>query len=339
MRSVKIWLLTGYVLVLLMVVIGGITRLTGSGLSIVEWNVISGTIPPLNHADWLAAFSQYKKFPQYLKINSDMTLSEFKSIYFWEYLHRFIGRIIGLIFLIPYLYFLAKDKINPSLHKKLLIIMGIGICQAIAGWLMVKSGLVDLPHVSHFRLAIHLSLALVLSGFIFWTYRTLEFKRHSVQFSIKTSLIITGIALLFIQIILGAFVAGLKAGFSYNTFPLMNGEFIPSASYSGASFCNTLLYNGVILQFLHRWTGIITFIYIIFIYQKYFIKARVNELFAARVLIIAIGFQVSLGILTLVLQVPLFLGILHQVTAFIAFTAFLNLLFENLFSSQSPVTK
>jgi cytochrome c oxidase assembly protein subunit 15 len=178
---IKIWLWSGILLIVLMIVVGGITRLTGSGLSIVEWNVISGTIPPITDAQWQHAFDQYKQFPQYQKLNHGMDMAQFKQIFFWEYIHRLLGRFIGLVFLLPFIFFYFTRKLSKPLIKKLLVIFALGALQGFMGWYMVKSGLNDNPHVSHFRLAIHQGLALLLIVSILWTILTVNEDKNAIS--------------------------------------------------------------------------------------------------------------------------------------------------------------
>ncbi|WP_162427232.1 COX15/CtaA family protein [Pontibacter pudoricolor] len=314
------WLSSGVVLILAMVIIGGITRLTGSGLSIVEWNVISGTLPPLNEQAWLAAFEKYKQFPEYQKLNYSMDLAGFKNIFWWEYVHRLLGRIIGLVFIVPFLYFFSKKQLTGWLFKRLLFILLLGMSQGLMGWVMVKSGLSDNPHVSHYRLAAHLLLALSLIGVILWTIADLTMaKRRYVpgNLAIVSKIVL---AVIVIQIVLGAFVAGLKAGFSFNTYPLMEGEFFPAYLKGELTLLN-FLDNGVTVQFIHRWVAIVVLLSVIYLWYV----SRSAKLFhkpkqLAHLLLITILVQVGVGIATLVLAVPVPLGVLHQVVAVALFS-------------------
>ena len=318
---VVLWLLSGVALITAMVVIGGITRLTGSGLSIVEWNLISGTLPPLSEAEWLLTFEKYKQFPEYQKLNFGMTLSDFKGIFWWEYLHRLLGRFIGMVFIVPFLYFLLRRMLVPWLLKRLLLILLLGMAQGLMGWIMVKSGLSDVPHVSHYRLAAHLTLALLLIGLILWTVADLLAPAVKAQTAGKGlgrfSWLVLATVLL--QIILGAFVAGLKAGFSYNTYPLMQGEFFPSHLNGYLTWAN-FLDNGVAVQFLHRWFGMLALAAIALLWYR----ARRTQLHAStqhiiRLLLLTGVAQALLGIVTLLLAVPLALGVLHQLVAVLLF--------------------
>ncbi|NDK55273.1 COX15/CtaA family protein [Pontibacter fetidus] len=319
-RAIAWWLLSGALLILAMVVIGGITRLTGSGLSIVEWNVISGTLPPLSETAWAIAFEKYKQFPEFQKLNFNMTLSGFKNIFWWEYLHRLLGRIIGIVFIVPFLYFYVKKQFSRWLLRRLMFILLLGMAQGLMGWIMVKSGLNENPHVSHFRLAAHLCLALTLIGTILWTIADLVLPKqlHTSGKLATTATIMLGAIVL--QIILGAFVAGLKAGFSYNTYPLMNGEFFPSHVTEGLSLVG-LLENGPTVQFIHRWVAIVVLLVVLYFWYKH--KQVATSRFIARltnVLLVTILLQVVLGIVTLLLAVPVTIGVLHQVVAVLLFS-------------------
>ncbi|PVY42254.1 COX15/CtaA family protein [Pontibacter virosus] len=318
---VVLWLISGIVLVVAMVIIGGITRLTGSGLSITEWNLISGTLPPLSESDWLVMFEKYKQFPEYQKLNFGMTLSGFKQIFMWEYLHRLLGRFIGIVFIVPFLYFLYRKMLATWLVKRLIFILLLGMAQGVMGWVMVMSGLSEMPHVSHYRLAAHLSLALLLVGVILWTVADLvapvAHKSAAKRPAYTLSWLVLGAIL--VQIILGAFVAGLKSGFSYNTWPLMQGEFLPGV-LSGISV-SEFFDNGVAVQFMHRWFAFVALAGIVLLwYQvKQQVARRRTQQIANLLLLTGIA-QVLLGIFTLVLVVPISLGVLHQLVAVFLFS-------------------
>ncbi|EMR02140.1 COX15/CtaA family protein [Cesiribacter andamanensis] len=324
---IKVWLWSGIGLISLMIAIGGITRLTGSGLSIVEWKLISGTLPPLNQTEWQQAFESYKQFPEYQKINFAMSLQDFKGIFWWEYIHRFLGRLIGLVFLLPFVYFLWRCMLSRLLIRRLLLILLVGALQGGMGWLMVKSGLVELPHVSHYRLAAHLSLALLLIGLLLWTLEDLKPRpaaaSRSGRFYPLAGLLLVLISM---QIILGAFVAGLKSGFSYNTFPLMGDQWLPAHAFSAPM---DLLENGVLVQFIHRWFafGVLAVaLGLAYSLRKATSSAPLQTL--ASWLLLVLGVQIVLGILTLLLQVPLLLGVLHQMMAVLLFGLAVVLLYQ-----------
>ncbi|RIA09094.1 cytochrome c oxidase assembly protein subunit 15 [Flavobacteriaceae bacterium MAR_2010_72] len=323
-KKVIYWLLTGCVLIFIMVVIGGITRLTHSGLSISNYKLISGTIPPMNEVEWQEAFDLYKQYPEYQKLNTHFSLEDFKDIYFWEWLHRFIGRLIGLVFFIPFLYFLLTKQLSKSTIKKAIILLGLGAFQGFLGWYMVKSGLVDRPDVSHYRLAAHLTTAFITFAFTFWVAMDLMFPKNKEIDKSYRNLIRTGYAILLLQIIYGAFVAGLDAGFIHNHWPMMSeGKFMHETVYTEQS----PLYKNFIegksgVQFVHRMLAYVVVIFIFFIWRKgkqrdlaHYQKRGVNSL------LILVALQFLLGVLTIMLQVPVWLGIAHQMGAFFLLTA------------------
>ena len=318
-KKVIYWLLTGCTLIFIMVIVGGITRLTHSGLSISNYKLISGTIPPTNALQWNEAFDLYKQYPEYQKLNYNMTIDEFKDIYFWEWIHRVIGRFIGLVFVIPFVYFLLRKQLKKSTIKKCLILLAMGGFQGFLGWFMVKSGLVDKPDVSHYRLAMHLTTAFLTFAYTFWVALDLIFPLKKEINTRFRNLIRVGLIILVIQIIWGAFVAGLDAGWIHNHWPLMNdGELIhQSVTAEQEPLWRNFIEGKSGVQFVHRYlayivVGIIGFIWF---------KARKNKTTMLQqkginLLLILVGVQFVLGVLTLVLFVPVWLGVLHQVTAF-----------------------
>ena len=318
-KKVIYWLLTGCTLIFIMVIVGGITRLTHSGLSISNYKLISGTIPPTNALQWNEAFDLYKQYPEYQKLNYNMTIDEFKDIYFWEWIHRVIGRFIGLVFVIPFVYFLLRKQLKKSTIKKCLILLVMGGFQGFLGWFMVKSGLVDKPDVSHYRLAMHLTTAFLTFAYTFWVALDLIFPSKKEINTRFRNLIRVGLVILVIQIIWGAFVAGLDAGWIHNHWPLMNdGELIhQSVTTEQEPLWRNFIEGKSGVQFVHRYlayivVGIIGFIWF---------KARKNKTTMLQqkginLLLILVGVQFVLGVLTLVLFVPVWLGVLHQVTAF-----------------------
>lgn len=326
-KAIILWLLIGCFLIYAMVVIGGITRLTHSGLSMVEWNMIVGSLPPMSDADWLIPFEKYKQSPEYQLINNQFTLNEFKSIYWWEYIHRLLGRTIGLVFIIPFFYFLLKKKFDKALLKKMYILLALGAFQGFLGWFMVKSGLQKEPHVSHYRLAAHLISAFTVFGFTFWYALDLLHPKateandtiNKVQ---RLARIVFSIVVL--QIIYGAFVAGLKAGLFYNTFPRMGDSYFPDTIFSFDPFLRNFVENPSGVQFIHRCIAYIVVIAVAFLWDK----ARKLELTdtqrsAANFMMIVVGVQFLLGIITLLFAVPIIMGVLHQTGAFVLFAAML----------------
>ena len=323
-KKVIYWLLTGCALIFIMVVVGGITRLTHSGLSISNYKLISGTIPPMNDAEWEAAFDLYKQYPEYQKLNNQFSIQDFKDIYFWEWIHRVIGRFIGLVFLLPFIYFLITKQLTKPTIKKALFLLGLGSLQGFLGWYMVKSGLVDNPDVSHYRLAAHLTTAFITFAATFWVALDLMFPpRKEINVALR-NLIRWSLAVLLLQIIYGAFVAGLDAGFIHNHWPMMSeGKFIHDTVYTE----QIPVYKNFIegksgVQFVHR---ILAFIVVGFI-VSIFIKSKkrsltLNQKKGVNYLLIMVGIQFLLGVFTILLQVPVWLGVVHQVGAFFLLSA------------------
>ena len=323
-KRVIYWLYTGCFLIFIMVVVGGITRLTHSGLSISNYKLIQGTLPPMSEQAWQDAFDLYKQYPEYQKLNSHFTLQDFKDIYFWEWLHRFIGRFIGMVFVIPFLYFLIKKQLSRTTIKKAILLLFLGGFQGFLGWYMVKSGLVDRPDVSHYRLAMHLTTAFITFAYCLWVALDLKYPtKKQVDQGLKKLIRFT-LLVLIIQIIWGAFVAGLDAGFIHNHWPLMSeGKLIHETVYIE----QTPVYKNFIegksgVQFVHRYLAYIVVGLIIYIG----LKARKMELTplqqqAIKSILILVGLQFILGVFTLLLQVPVWLGVAHQVGAFFLLAA------------------
>jgi len=323
------WLYLGLILVGLMIIIGGITRLTHSGLSMVEWKLIGGTIPPLNENQWQETFTKYQQFPEYKKINTGMSLSQFKAIFFWEYLHRLFGRLIGLIFIIPFLIFWTKKWLDNSQKKKLLILLGLGALQGFLGWFMVESGLVDIPAVSHYRLATHLLTAFTLMCYIYWlilSFNNVERQPNQIINRLSKGLI----SVLVIQIIYGAFVAGLKAGY---LLPLEGGVFKSIFGYSLRGENDfSLLNNGLDIQAFHRLFAWIVFAISIIIYNK----TKNTNLKTNGTLVFGLVItQISLGIATLLLRVQIHVATTHQFIAILLLLAVIRLTYLSSEKSQS----
>lgn len=324
-RPIIIWLLVGCFLIYAMVVIGGITRLTHSGLSMVEWNMIVGSMPPVSDTDWQVPFEKYKQSPEYQIINNQFTLEEFKSIYWWEYIHRMLGRTIGAVFIIPFIYFFLKKKFDGALLKKMIVLLVLGALQGVLGWFMVKSGLQKEPHVSHYRLAAHLISAFTVFGFTFWyaldlLYPGIEEQNLTTKKLIRYCRIMFGFIVL--QIIYGAFVAGLKAGLFYNTFPLMGRSFMPETVTAYEPFWKNVLENPAGVQFIHRWIAVIVAVFVLFVWEH----ARTLKLTAlqrktSNVMLTVVIVQFLLGIFTLLYSVPVLMGVLHQTGAFFLFAS------------------
>ena len=333
-NPVLIWLLTGTILVASMVSVGGITRLTQSGLSMVEWNLIMGSVPPLNQAEWEVTFEKYKESPEYQIVNYEFRLEEFKLIFWWEYIHRVLGRLIGLVFIIPFIIFMIQKRIDKPLLRRLILIFILGAFQGFLGWFMVKSGLVKDPHVSHYRLAAHLIAALTLFCLILWVALELLFKdkfengEKPVLQKIRR-LSVIGIFVLTIQIIYGAFVAGLKAGLYYNTWPKMGASWIPSEVTESISREGiiSLFDNTTLVQFIHRYVGWIVALIVLLIFNQVRKHATGSNIEKGTYFLVGITIaQILLGIFTLVNQVPVVLGILHQLGALFLLGGFLFVL-------------
>jgi cytochrome c oxidase assembly protein subunit 15 len=316
LRPVRIWLYVIALMVLAMVVVGGITRLTDSGLSITEWQPISGAIPPLSAADWQAEFDNYKKIPQYTVLNEGMTLDAFKFIFWWEWGHRFLGRVIGFVFAVPFLVFLVQRRFTWNLAVPLAMLFLLGGLQGAIGWWMVSSGLQDLTSVSQYRLATHLGAALLLFLALIWVARRLA-PAGPVPLDAQRGPILLLLALVYLQIIAGAFVAGLDAGMGYNTWPLMDGSLVPQGLDAMDPWWKNLFENALTVQFIHR-----TIAYVIVLYAAaLFVWKRGAGGFAGangwlpRIMLLIL-LQAALGISTLLLSVPLPLALGHQALAF-----------------------
>ena len=302
-----------------MVVVGGITRLTHSGLSISSYKLISGTIPPLNEAEWIAEFEHYKQFPEYQKLHNHFDLEDFKDIYFWEYIHRVLGRLLGIVFIIPFLYFLIKKQLTKPTIKKALILLFLGGFQGFLGWYMVKSGLVDRPSVSHYRLAMHLTTAFITFAYTLWVALDLWYPVKKEINGHFRNIIRVGMAVLLIQIIWGAFVAGLDAGWIHNHWPLMNeGKLIHETVYTEqVPLWRNFVEGKSGVQFVHRYMAYVVVAVILYIWFKARkLQLTVPQKNGVNLLMILVLVQFILGVFTLILQVPVVLGVLHQVTAF-----------------------
>ncbi len=323
-KRVIYWLLTGCILIFIMVVVGGITRLTHSGLSISNYKLISGTIPPMNEVEWQEAFDLYKQYPEYQKLNNHFSLQDFKDIYFWEWLHRVIGRFIGLVFFLPFLYFLLTKQLSKATIRKSIILMVMGGFQGFLGWYMVKSGLVDRPDVSHYRLAAHLTTAFITFAYTFWVALDLMYpKKKEINIKFRNFLRWTLVVLL-IQIIYGAFVAGLDAGFIHNFWPFMSdGKLMHETVYTEQPSLLANFFQGKSgVQFVHRYLAYIVVILIVLVWQKSKkMTITILQQKGIHTLLMLVAVQFILGVLTLLLNVPVILGVAHQVGAFLLLSA------------------
>ncbi|WP_246232540.1 COX15/CtaA family protein [Usitatibacter rugosus] len=321
-RAVAVWLLVCCALVFAMVVVGGVTRLTHSGLSIVEWQPLIGAVPPLNDAAWEAEFSKYKRTPEFKQRNFDMTVEGFKGIFWWEYAHRLLGRAIGVVFLLPFLYFLARRQLDKPLAWRLGGIFVLGGLQGALGWYMVASGLVDDPRVSQFRLTAHLTLAFLIYAAMFWVaLGILVPERYGSPPGLRKlgSLLVV---LVFAMVVTGGLVAGIRAGYAYNTFPLMNGHFVPPEIFMLQPWWKNFGYNMATVQFDHRIVAWALAILVPLAWLQAWRSPAVarHASWAATALVFAVSLQIALGIFTLLLRVPVELGAAHQGNAVIVLT-------------------
>jgi len=313
------WLLLCAVLVAAMVLIGGYTRLSGSGLSIVSWKPIHGVMPPLGEAEWQEEFAAYQQSPQYIKVNKGMSLDDFKTIFWPEFIHRLLGRIIGIVFFFPLVFFALRKSISARFGWRLAGIFALGGLQGLIGWLMVKSGLQNDPHVSHIRLALHLSVAFVILGLLVWEALSAKDQMPKGKWQKPGSFAICPLAfgiwftLLCLQIVLGALLAGLHGGLLYNTWPDMDGEFIPAGLWSD---------NPALIQFLHRSVAVL--VAVGFLFWWYLCRAYVKNNHLGKVcawVTSVIAVQCVLGVLTLINAVPLPLALCHQMTGLVLFVS------------------
>ena len=316
-KAIIIWLLTGCLLIFVMVAIGGLTRLTHSGLSMVEWNLF-GSNPPSSQTDWEVLFSKYKQYPEYQLVNFNFSLEEFKSIFYWEYGHRMFGRLIGLIFIIPFFWFLFQKKITKTLMPKLVLLLFMGGFQGLIGWYMVKSGLKADPDVSHYRLALHLTTAFLTFAYTFWVALGLIYPNSKGSSNSLKKWFQLLFPLVVVQIIWGAYVAGLNAGKVYNTWPKMGEKWIADGVSAMQPWYLNFIEGLAGVQFVHRYLAYAVVVLILVL----FLKVRKMQLSSSQKwglnsLAIAVCIQFTLGIVTLLYAVPVSLGLLHQLGAFL----------------------
>lgn len=330
-KPILIWLYTGMIMIIIMIAIGGITRLTHSGLSMVDWKPIMGTIPPITNADWEASFEKYKAFPEYQIVNYDMDLSEYKEIFFWEYLHRLWGRIMGFVFIIPFIAFWRKKYLpGPWVRRFIWIVIGGGLVGAL-GWFMVVSGLKEKPAVSHYRLAIHLIAAFTLLAYIYWQSLKVKFGESSIKTN-ATSFSFWLIIITYVQIIYGAFVAGLKAGLIHNTFPLMGDSLMHENTFSLSPFWENLVQHADGVQFIHRNIAYLVVILILIFGLKYWGKISQKMDQSLKITFVLVIIQFLLGVTTLLLKVPVSLGVLHQIGAILLLLSLFRVRFFSIYS-------
>ncbi len=318
------WLTISLCMILLMIVVGGLTRLTNSGLSITEWELFSGILPPLNNTAWISYFDSYKKIPQFNLVNSSMSLEEFKIIFYWEYIHRLLGRLIGLFFILPLIYFHFVKKIDFKVLQPFYFVSLLILFQGVIGWYMVKSGLVNDVTVSHYRLSVHLSLAIIILSIIFWQLLNIQnqTKISFFKISIKNLPYLILLFLIFLQIIFGAFVSGLDAGKIYQTWPLMGQKYFPDDT----NFNNLLNFeNHSIVQFYHRNLAYIISIYIIILCLYLLRKVDKNLYKPILFILTTLTFQIVLGISTLLSNLHILIASAHQIFSVILVLSALNL--------------
>ncbi|MGV1013355.1 MAG: COX15/CtaA family protein [Methyloceanibacter sp.] len=324
-RALRLWLTGIAVLIVAMILVGGATRLTESGLSITEWQLVMGTVPPLSEADWQEAFAAYKQIPQYTELNRGMSLDQFKTIYWWEWTHRFLGRLIGVVFLVPFIAFWAAGYIPRALLPRLIGLFVLGGLQGAIGWYMVKSGLADRTSVSQYRLMVHFGLAVVILGYTLWLLFCLGARaqpRPARSISAETWVAALVLALIFVQLLSGSLVAGVDAGMGYNTWPLIDGAFIPSGLDAASPWYLNLFENGLTVQFNHRMLGY--GVVLATLAQAIWLAFRraPQPLFGTALTLAVLSLlQATLGVWTLLLAVPIELGLAHQAGAILVFGA------------------
>lgn len=321
-RALRLWLGVLALLIVAMILIGGATRLTDSGLSITEWQPILGAIPPLSEADWQEAFAAYRKIPEYTELKRGMSLDEFKTIYWWEWAHRFLGRLIGAAFFVPFVVFWIAGYIPRALLPRLIGLFLLGGFQGAVGWYMVKSGLIERTDVSQYRLAAHFGIALVILGYTLWLLLGVGERPTSAHARSTASVASVLLVLIFVQMMAGALVAGLDAGMGFNTWPLINGAFVPSGLGKASPFYLNLFENPLTVQFNHRMLGCAVVVaalgQVIWLAVKGASQALIGS---ALVLALFAVLQATLGVWTLLLAVPITLGLAHQAGAIAVFAA------------------
>ena len=323
-RQIAMWLIFCSAVVLGMIILGGVTRLTHSGLSMVEWRPLVGIIPPTSEAEWIRVFEKYQQFPEYQKKNLGMDLQGFKSIFMYEYLHRVLGRLIGIIFFLPFVFFAIKGRIKSGLMPKLVVMFFLGGLQGLLGWYMVKSGLVNDPHVSQYRLTAHLGAAVLIYGYMLWVAFGLLLpgsgeRSQAIARYARWSLILVG--LIYLMILSGGLVAGTRAGFAYSTWPLMGNSFIPPGLYAGWL---SVFEDITTVQFNHRMFAYLLLVLVSsFCWLVYRARVSSQSTMAVILLMLALLVQVVLGISTLLLHVPVAVAVAHQGGAIVTFTAML----------------
>ena len=319
------WLLTMIILVFLIIVVGGLTRLTDSGLSITEWELFKGILPPLRESTWINYFNLYKEIPQFKFINPTMTLTEFKIIFYWEYFHRLLGMIIGLVYLVPLIFLSFQNIVEKKTLKIFYFIFFLILTQGILGWYMVESGLVINTSVSHFRLSLHLFFAFIIISFLIWNYFNFKYKKNKVFFNLDNKLTKLLFLFILIQIIIGAFVSGLDAGLIYQTWPKMNLTYFPDDLQTNQLNLKYLFNSQSFVQFLHRTFAYLIIFFTIIVGLKMIAQKQKKYILNYLIVLFVLTIQVLLGIFTLISGLNLYLASLHQVTSVILVYTVLNL--------------
>ena len=325
-NQLSLWLITMFIIISIMIVVGGLTRLTDSGLSITEWQLFSGLFPPLNQGDWILYFNLYKEIPEFKLQNFNMTLEEFKIIFWWEWAHRFLGRVIGLCFLIPLLYFSFKIKFSKILHLYFIFFL---ICfQGFIGWYMVSSGLVGRVDVSHFRLSVHLLIAFLILSLIFWNY--LKYQNYNqVPEGINSIIPFIFLVLILTQIVIGAFVSGMDAGKIYNSWPLMGSTYFPNDNNIENLFKLSVFSDPSLVQFIHRNLAYVIGLFYVMIFFKVY-KNKLTKLYrSVNILGFFIILQIILGIITIILGAQIYIAAAHQVSSIFLVTSSIYFFFIN----------
>ena len=319
------WLLTMIILVFLIIVVGGLTRLTDSGLSITQWELFKGILPPLRESTWINYFNLYKEIPQFKFINPTMTLTEFKVIFYWEYFHRLLGRIIGLVYLIPLIFLSFQNIVEKKTLKIFYFIFFLILTQGILGWYMVESGLVINTSVSHFRLSLHLFFAFIIISFLIWNYFNFKYKKNKVFFNLDNKLTKLLFLFILVQIIIGAFVSGLDAGLIYQTWPKMNLAYFPDDLQTNQLNLKYLFNSQSFVQFLHRTFAYLIIFFTIIIGFKMILQKQKKHILNYLIVLFVLTIQVLLGIFTLISGLNLYLASLHQITSVILVYTVLSL--------------
>ena len=326
-NQLSIWLITMFFIISVMIIVGGLTRLTDSGLSITKWQLFSGLIPPLNQEDWIMYFNLYKQIPEFKLQNFNMTISEFKIIFWWEWAHRFLGRLIGICFLLPLIYFSFKIKFSKLLNFYFIFFL---ICfQGFLGWYMVSSGLVDRVDVSHYRLSVHLVLAFLILSLIFWSYLKITVRNNNQSFRINRFIPFCFLILIFVQIAIGAFVSGMDAGKIYNSWPLMGSTYFPNDNNISNLFKLSAFDDPSLVQFIHRNLAyVISIFYLLILFKIY--RNKIYDLYkSVNLLGIIIIIQVFLGVFTILYGAQILIASMHQLSSIFLVSSCIYFIYVN----------